>query len=46
MFSNSRSSLPRAMQVVVNLKVLSVGEMTGEDCVLGFTTRQHQVTKE
>ncbi|CAM9162591.1 unnamed protein product [Ectocarpus fasciculatus] len=29
--------------VTINLKTLTVGEVTGEDCVLGFETRQYQV---
>lgn len=32
-------------QVTVNLKTLSVGDVIGEDCVLGFDTRQYQVTR-
>lgn len=35
----------RAVQVTVNLKALSVGDVVGEDCVLGFETRQYQVTR-
>ncbi|CAM9932524.1 unnamed protein product, partial [Sphacelaria rigidula] len=30
-------------QVTVNLKTLGVGDVIGEDCVLGFETRQYQV---
>lgn len=32
------------VQVTINMKTLSVGDVTGEDCVLGFETRQYQVT--
>lgn len=37
--------LPAAgcVQVTINLKTLSVGDIIGEDCVLGFETRQYQV---
>jgi len=35
--------LPRCEQVTVNLKTLGVGDVTGEDCVLGFDNRQYQV---
>ncbi|CAN0088355.1 unnamed protein product [Ectocarpus sp. 6 AP-2014] len=31
------------LKVTINLKTLTVGEVTGEDCVLGFETRQYQV---
>lgn len=31
------------VQVTINLKTLNVGDVIGEDCVLGFETRQYQV---
>ncbi|CAM9489424.1 unnamed protein product, partial [Scytosiphon promiscuus] len=31
------------LSVTINMKTLGVGDVTGEDCVLGFETRQYQV---
>lgn len=45
-FCDSASLLPLALQVTINLKTLGVGDATGEDCVLGFATRQYQVIKK
>ncbi|CAM9467203.1 unnamed protein product, partial [Ectocarpus sp. 13 AM-2016] len=39
----NQCSNPSSMYVTINLKTSTVGEVTGEDCVLGFETRQYQV---
>eukprot|EP00752_Nemacystus_decipiens_P007985 g7134.t1 len=41
--SNQSHQRDSMKQVTINMKTLSVGDVTGEDCVLGFETRQYQV---